>query len=82
MNYIIITTTRPQRTIARHYIDRYSARDYVSPVRREYDGRITAPNALTFSDLQAARAYIGRNTDHPEAWQVVKYDACLNSIIQ
>lgn len=63
----------------RHYIDRYRCIDGLSRFYREYGGRLTASDALTFDSKSEAIAYIERN--NLESGYPVKYDGCNNCAI-
>lgn len=79
-SYIIAVNRNETRLyIRRHYIDRYHCIDGLSRFYREYDGRLTASDALTFDNKSEAIAYIERN--NLESGYPVKYDVCNNCAI-
>lgn len=81
MSYIIKHKEKGY-AIARDYVGDYRARDYITPLHGEYDGRITAVGAIIFDTIEKAQTYLdGNKWINSDEWQTIKYDACLNTII-
>lgn len=82
MEYIIITDRlKPNYNVARMYMGDYMARDFLSPLHRNYDGRISPTSPLTFETRDEAQKYLERNMN----WilvkcKIVEYNACMNCI--
>lgn len=77
MSYIVVNG---RNYIARHYVDRFRAKDYLQKLRPVWGGRVTCTGALTFGTVAQATAYIERNCPG-QGWEVWKYDPCSNAVL-
>lgn len=80
MAYIL---TDGKNYIARSYMGKFMARDYLTPLQHVFGGRITASAALIFDRKEEAERYLNRNSgsgliyDHME---IKKYNVCCNCL--
>lgn len=82
MCYIIASTeNKGGYYVARRFIDRFTCTDFIAPFWREYDGRLTASQALTFDTVERAQAYLqGHYGLIPDTWFIREYDPCMNCV--
>ena len=80
MAYIL---TDGKNYIARSYMGRFMARDYLTPLQYVFDGRITASAALTFDRKEEAERYLKINLDSDlvsNNMTIRKYNVCCNCL--
>lgn len=80
MAYIL---TDGKNYIARSYMGKFMARDYLAPLQRVFGGRITASAALTFDRKEDAANYMHRNSDSElisNDMTIRKYNVCCNCV--
>ena len=82
MCYIIASTeNKGGYYVARRFIDRFTCTDFIAPFWREYDGRLTVSQALTFDTVERAQAYLqGHYGLIPDTWFIREYDPCMNCV--
>lgn len=80
MAYIL---TDGKKYIARSYMGRFMARDYLTPLQYVFGGRITASAALTFDRKEEAERYLKINSDSDlvsNNMTIRKYNVCCNCL--
>ena len=80
MAYIL---TDGKNYIARSYMGRFMARDYLTPLQHVFGGRITASEALIFDHKEEAERYLNRNSDSDlisDHMEIKKYNVCCNCL--
>ena len=80
MAYIL---TDGKNYIARSYMGRYMARDYLMSLQHVFGGRITASAALTFDRKEEAERYLKINSDSDlvsNNMTIRKYNVCCNCL--
>lgn len=82
MGYVLTSNgAAPGYYVARSYIGDYKARDYIAPVYREFDKRLSCSQALVFETMKKAREYLnGYFGLIPNTWIICEYDSCMNCI--
>lgn len=82
MSYII---SNGKSYMAREYMDKNITRDYVSRLKHEYGGRITASGCLSYDYKEGAESYIERNrlflNEFIPGAKPYEYDPCVNCLI-
>lgn len=66
--------------VARRYIDRYAAIDFIAPVQCDYFNHLGCSQVLTFDTIEHAQRYIEKSTLIPNDWKICKYNATCNTI--
>lgn len=82
-NRYIITSNgaKPGYYLARSNIDRFTVRDFIAPLYREYGGRLSASQALIFNSKEEAQKYLDRHYGIiPDTWKITKYNVCCNCV--
>ena len=80
MAYIL---TDGKNYIARSYMGRFIARDYLTPLQYVFGGRITASAALIFDCKEEAERYLKINSDSDlvsNNMTIRKYNVCCNCL--
>ena len=80
MAYVL---TDGKNYIARSYMGRYMARDYLMSLQHVFGGRITASAALTFDRKEEAEKYLSRNSNSGLIFgnmEIKKYNVCCNCL--
>ena len=80
MAYIL---TDGKNYIARSYMGRFMAMDYLTPLQHVFGGRITASAALIFDRKEEAERYLNRNSDSDlisDHMEIKKYNVCCNCL--
>ena len=76
MAYIL---TDGKNYIARSYMGKFMARDYLMPLQHVFGGRITASAALIFDHKEEAERYLNRNSGS-SLMEIKKYNVCCNCL--
>ena len=80
MAYIL---TDGKNYIARSYMGRFMARDYLTLLQHVFGGKITASAALIFDHKEEAERYLNRNSDSDfisDHMEIKKYNVCCNCL--